>query len=75
MASKGKVADPRAALAGAEAMSVGDMFTKQTKRTSRSTMVAAADAGAKKQKVAAAGATSAGAGTLRLSPPVWMLQR
>lgn len=59
MVSKGKVADPRAAFAGADAISIGDVFAKNTKPNSRSAMAPSQDVGAKKLKT----------GSLPMAPP------
>lgn len=74
MASNGKVADPRVDLAGAGAMSIGDMFTKQTKRTSRSVMAALVDVGAKKQKATIPGAADVSAAVPRVDATTFALE-
>lgn len=56
MASKGKVADPRAAVARVGAMSVGEVLAKPTRKSGRSAPAPLGDGDAKKQKVTSVGA-------------------
>lgn len=50
MGSKAKVADPRAAFAGASGPSVCDVFSKNPKRPARTTADPSKDVGVKKHK-------------------------
>lgn len=51
MASKGKVADPRSALAGASEMSVGDVLVRPPRKSARSTMAPTAEGGGKRPRI------------------------